>query len=184
MKRIFALALSLALSIFILALSSCANTVEGASPEVGNTVHEETDSPLFSPDSAVILTSEEENEIILAYAAKINDSEPNVSEYKVRCYGVAHSEEYGKIYAVIVESPGYKTIGFDEYFESPYDYPVTREYKPDVYDVWSDMRAPLLIYKNGEFFAWRSSHVGSDFIDEVLDTYRKCNEAFYDAIGD
>jgi len=180
MKRIIAL---FVLLVFLIALISCANTEEGYVPEVGNTVLEETAAPLFSPESSVTLTPEDEYEILLAYAKKYNDSEPDINEYNIRCYGILESEEYGKIYAVIIERPGFEAIGFDEYFDSPYDYPITREYSPDVYDVWTDMRAPLLLYKNGEFFPWRSGIASNDFIKEVIAEYQKCNESFYAAMG-
>lgn len=180
MKRLLALFL---LCSSLAAFVSCANTDEGYEPEVGDTVIEEPELFLFSPDPAVQLTAEEESEIILAYAAQNNDPAPEVNEYTVRCYGASITEEHGRVYAVVIEKPNYDPISFDEYFESPYDYPVTREYKSDAYDVWSDMRAPLLIYKNGEFFPWRNSPVDADFLAEVLDTYLRCNEDFYNAMN-
>lgn len=170
-------------SLVCLVLVSCANTEEGYQPDAGYIPEEETVSPLFSSESSVILTSEEENEIVLAYANRIDDTEPNAGEYTVLCYGVSETEEYGRVYAVIVRSPQYVSIGFDEYFESPFDYPVTREYRSDSYDVWSDMRAPLLLYKDGEFYPWKSDIVSSEFIREVLDTYKIYNEKFYSAMG-
>ena len=167
MKRLLALFM---LCSSLVLLVSCAITNEGYEPEVGNTVIEETERFLFSPESPVKLTAEEEKEIIFTFATQNNDPAPDVSEYTVRCYGSATTGEYGKVYAVVIEKPNYNPIVFDEYFESPYDYPVTREYKSDAYDVWSDMRAPLLIYANGEFLA------------EILDTYRRYNEDFYNAM--
>ncbi len=179
MKRLLALFM---LCSSLVLLISCAITNEGYEPEVGNTVIEETERFLFSPESPVNLTAEEENEIIFTFATQNNDPAPDVSEYTVRCYGSATTDEYGKVYAVVIEKPNYNPIVFDEYFESPYDYPVTREYKSDAYDVWSDMRAPLLIYANGEFFAWKNSPVKGEFLAEILDTYRRYNEDFYNAM--
>lgn len=180
MRRLFVLFVFLS---FMIVFSSCANTNEGAMPEVDNTILEETATPLFSPESSATLTPEEEYEIILAYAEKNNDPEPNVNEYNIRCYGILDSEEHGKIYAVIIERPGFEAIGFDEYFDSPYDYPVTRENSSNDYGVWTDMRAPLLLYKNGEFFPWKSGIASNDFIKEVISGYQKCNESFYAAMA-
>ena len=179
MKRLLALFL---LCFSLVLLVSCAITHEGYEPEAGNTVIEETEHFLFSPDSPVKLTAEEENEIIFTFATQNNDPAPDVSKYTVRCYGSAATDEYGKVYAVVIEKPNYEPIAFDEYFESPYDYPVTREYQRDAYDVWSDMRAPLLIYANGEFFAWKDSPVTGEFLTEILDMYRRYNEDFYNAM--
>lgn len=186
MKRILALFVLLAFSIVMI---SCANTEEGFEPEAGNIDTEETESPLFSADSIVKLTPKEESEIILAYAHRINDSAPDESQYTVYCFAVSDSDEYGKAYAVLVERPGYEQIDFESYFAEPYDYPITREYFDSYgyYDFWFDMRAPLLIYKEGEFYGMRESLqksvVNNGFLREVNEIYRSLNEDFYVEMG-
>ena len=186
MKRTMALFLLIAFSVTMI---SCANTEEGYEPEVGNTVEEETESPLFSISSEVMLTPEEEREIILAYAHRTNDFAPDESQYVVYCFAVSTDDENGKAYAVVVERPGYERIDFDSYFAEPYDYPITREYFDSYgyYDFWFDMRAPLLIYKNGEFYGMRESLkesvVNHGFLSEVNEIYISLNEAFYVAMG-
>lgn len=162
---------------FVLAIVLASCSQSGNGPDRKST-------PMFSSDVRVILTPEEESEIIAVYAEYANEPDASPEQYNVRCLGLSSRGAY----AVIIEREGYVPTSYDDYRESPTDTPVTREAfgLDKAYDFWYDSTAPFMIYFQGMLFSLRDAHrdgvVTPDYIAELYERYRSYNKEFYDSM--